>query len=70
MSRIRWSSEKICLLKSRFDDEGNLTDSLGGSYCGNLCFGMGTKGTYERKKATCGTCLDNYERENKKKRKL
>lgn len=39
--------KKVHLLR---DDDG------GGAYCGELCFGMGERGTYERLDATCDQC--------------
>jgi len=53
----------ICLVRSREDGRGG-----GGSYCtGNVCFGMGARGTSELEKATCPACKRAYHEDERRK---
>jgi len=43
----------------------------GGAYCdGNVCFGMGARGTHDASKATCGRCLERYHQKAAERRNM
>lgn len=52
MTLERLDREKVHLLREHDDDGGG-----GGAYCGEMCFGMGERGTYDRAKANCHSCI-------------
>lgn len=68
MSHFQLRSEKICLRRPHVVN-GNYARMGGSAYCdGNVCFGMGARGTHDPNKATCHSCLKKYHLEQAEQR--
>lgn len=65
-----YGARKVCLRRPHFIEGTDKLAPMGGAaYCdGNVCFGMGARGTHDPDKVTCDGCRRAYVREQMRKR--